>query len=230
MSICSCLWLCNCLWLCSRLCYDYVDDIYFIYCHWKESEFLLHHMSTCMRTVQKVMDLNFPHEKKIKHMRYLLEGRCMAPSSGMCKFSPTCKKHQSLVVSLHCQRAVESYQIFICHKITQLLEQQYCIRFYLKLCDAQSETIWQIQQTSVGNVISIMWLGSATITWKMTKHRLGSGPCCNEPYTSQKDKVMQNSCPRPCRWVGDRHWFSTSPFWVRIWPCKWCLGNSSWSC
>lgn len=128
-------------------------------------------MSTCMRTVQKVMDLNFPHEKKIKHMRYLLEGRCMAPSSGMCKFSPTCKKHQSLVVSLHCQRAVESYQIFICHKITQLLEQQYCIRFYLKLCDAQSETIWQIQQTSVGNVISIMWLGSATITWKMTKHR-----------------------------------------------------------
>lgn len=132
MSICSCLWLCNCLWLCSRLCYDYVDDIYFIYCHWKESEFLLHHMSTCMRTVQKVMDLNFPHEKKIKHMRYLLEGRCMAPSSGMCKFSPTCKKHQSLVVSLHCQRAVESYQIFICHKITQLLEQQYCIRFLPK--------------------------------------------------------------------------------------------------
>lgn len=127
-------------------------------------------MSTCMVTVQKVLDLNFSYGKK-KHMRFLLERRHRAPSSGMCKFSPTCKKHQSLAVSLHCQRAVESHHTFICHKITELLEQQYCIRFYLKLCDAQSETIWQIQQTSVGNVISIMWLGSGTIIWKMTKHR-----------------------------------------------------------
>lgn len=129
-------------------------------------------------------------------MRFLLERRHRAPSSGMCKFSPTCKRHQSLAVSLHCQRAVESHHTFICHKITELLEQQYCIRFYLKLGDAQSETIWQIQQTSVGNVISIMWFGSGTITWKMTKHRWKVGHVAMSPIQAKRTRSCRTFQPR----------------------------------
>ena len=119
---------------------------------------------------------------------------------------------QRLSESVHAAR----FAFLFSAKMTERLEQRYCIKFCQKLGDSQVETIRKVQRVFGDDAMGIThikewynrrWratlvpVGSqqAEMTSSLTKCGLWSaGPSCH--------------CPRTCRGGGDKLWFGTFHF------------------
>jgi hypothetical protein len=135
-------------------------------------------------------------------------------------FFPASRQHQSRAASMwvrvYTQRASHST------KMTERLEQRYCIKFCQKLGDSQVDTVWKIQCVLVTMAWASHKLRSGTTDSKMAARRRRAmlillGPQQAE-MTSSLTKCGLWSCrtvvsrPRTCGGGGNKHWFSTFHF------------------
>jgi hypothetical protein len=120
-------------------------------------------------SVKKSIRRDFFPQKVMKNGGCALVGRWRVPSCAYVDFFPASRQHQSRAASMwvrvYTQRASHSA------KMTEPLEQRYCIKFCQKLGDSQVDTVRKIQCVLVTMAWASHKLRSGTTNSKMTARR-----------------------------------------------------------
>ena len=90
----------------------------------------------------------------------------------------------------NCVSVVNARQIVNYCKMTERLEQRYCIKFCLKLGDTQVETIRKIHQAFGDDAMSITRIKEWYNRFKYGSTSVDSEPCHGRPSNSRNDNVI----------------------------------------
>jgi len=90
-----------------------------------------------------------------------------------------------------CVRVVSAWQIVNYCKMTERIEQRYCIKFCQKLGDTQGETIRKIQQAFGDDAMSITRIKEWYNRFKDGATSVDSEPRHGRPSTSRNDNVIK---------------------------------------
>jgi len=108
----------------------------------------------------------------------------------MREFFPTIESVSHRQSVDDCVSVVNAHRIVNYCKMTERLEQQYCIKFCQKLGDTQVETIQKIQQAFGDDAICITWIKEWYNRFKDGITSVDSEPRHGRHSTSQNDSVI----------------------------------------
>ena len=106
-------------------------------------------------------------------------------------FFPPIESVSSRQLVNDCVSVVNARRIFSYCKMTQRLEQRYCIKFCQKLGDTQVETIRKIQQAFGDDAMSITRIKEWYNRFKDGVTSVDSEPRHGRPSTSRNDNINQ---------------------------------------